>query len=44
MQRGLAHRCYLAGGLENRKDAFSVPEDLMTHALEESGLPRSPKR
>jgi len=36
MQRGLAHRCYLAGPLETRSDAFSIPPSLLLEALDSS--------
>jgi Glycosyltransferase 61 len=38
MQRGLAHRCYLAGPLETRSDAFSIPARLLIEALDLAGL------
>jgi hypothetical protein len=38
MQRALAHRCYLAGPLETRSDAFSIPADLLVRALDTAGL------
>jgi hypothetical protein len=38
LQRGLDHRCYLAGPPEGRTDSFAIPEDLLLHALEEASL------
>jgi capsular polysaccharide biosynthesis protein len=38
MQRGLDHRCYLAGPPESRADHFTIPEDLLLHALEEASI------
>ncbi len=32
-QRGLDYRCYLAGPPESRDDTFTIPEDLLLHAL-----------
>ncbi len=37
-QRGLDHRCYLAGPPETRDDAFTIPEDLLVHALDAAGV------
>jgi hypothetical protein len=37
-QRGLNHRCYLAGPPEGRTDSFAIPEDLLLHAFEEASL------
>jgi hypothetical protein len=38
MQRGLEHRCYLAGPREGRSDSFAIPEDLLLQALNEASL------
>ncbi len=38
MQRGLTHGCYLAGPPESRSDAFTIPEDLLLHALEAASI------
>lgn len=38
MQRGLDYRCYLAGPPESRADHFTVPEDLLVHALDAASI------
>ena len=38
MQRGLDHRCYLAGPPESRADHFTIPESLLLRALEEASI------
>jgi|SRR5208337_1974267 len=38
MQRALDYSCYLAGPPESRDDTFTVPEDLLIHALEAASI------
>jgi hypothetical protein len=38
VQRGLDHRCYLAGPPEGRTDSFAIPGDLLLRALDEASL------
>ncbi len=38
MQRELRYRCYLASAPESRADHFTIPENLLLHALEEASI------
>jgi hypothetical protein len=38
VQRGLDHRCYLAGPSEGRTDSFAIPSGLLLQALEDASL------
>ncbi len=38
VQRGLDHRCYLAGPPEGRTDSFAIPEELLLQALMAASL------